>query len=58
MTHPGFPDAELAEVTVFVEGRERELSALTARGSRALVDAARIDLTTFREQDGARPYTH
>ena len=57
MTHPGYPDAELAQVTVFVEGRDRELGALTAPGARALVDAARIDLTTFRELNGARPYT-
>jgi hopanoid biosynthesis associated protein HpnK len=48
MAHPGHPDDELAQVTVFSEGRDRELSALTAPAARALVRRARIRLTSFR----------
>lgn len=57
MTHPGYSDAELARATVFADGRDRELAALTAPGARSFVDAARIDLTSFREQAGVRSYT-
>ncbi|MBA2451056.1 MAG: ChbG/HpnK family deacetylase, partial [Chloroflexi bacterium] len=57
MTHPGYPDAELARMTVYAEGRNRELAALTAPGARSLVEATRIHLTTFREQADAGSYT-
>ena len=49
--------AELARMTVYAEGRNRELAALTAPGARSLVEATRIDLTTFREQAHAGSYT-
>jgi hopanoid biosynthesis associated protein HpnK len=49
MTHPGYPDAELARLTVYAEGRDRELAALTAREARAVVRAADIRLITFAE---------
>ena len=49
MTHPGHPDAELARLTVFVRGRDRELAALTASESKALVETLGIHLTTFGE---------
>jgi hopanoid biosynthesis associated protein HpnK len=47
MTHPGQPDAELARLTVLVEGRDRELAALTAPAARELVRLQRIRLTNF-----------
>ena len=49
MTHPGHPDAELARLTAFVRGRDRELAALTASESKALVEAHGIRLTSFRD---------
>ena len=49
MTHPGHPDEELAQLTVFAEGRDRELAALTSRSVRDLVSRAGIHLTGFRE---------
>jgi predicted glycoside hydrolase/deacetylase ChbG (UPF0249 family) len=47
MTHPGNPDEELARLTVFAEGRDRELAALTAPPARELVRRRRIRLTSF-----------
>jgi hopanoid biosynthesis associated protein HpnK len=47
MTHPGFPDDELARHTVFAEGRDRELAALTAPSARDLIRRGRIRLTSF-----------
>jgi len=47
MTHPGHPDAELAQLTVFAEGRDQELAALTAPSVRELVRRQRIRLTHF-----------
>jgi predicted glycoside hydrolase/deacetylase ChbG (UPF0249 family) len=48
MTHPGHPDQELARLTVFAEGRDRELAALTSRAARALTTGHRIGLTNFQ----------
>ena len=47
MTHPGYPDAELAGVTIFSEGRDHELAALTAPAVRDAVRHGRIRLTSF-----------
>ena len=47
MTHPGHPDEELARLTVFAEGRDRELAALTSPAARDLVRVQRIRLTSF-----------
>jgi hopanoid biosynthesis associated protein HpnK len=47
MTHPGHPDEELARLTVFAEGRDRELAALTAPATRDLVRQQRIRLSSF-----------
>jgi predicted glycoside hydrolase/deacetylase ChbG (UPF0249 family) len=47
MTHPGHPDDELARLTVFSEGRDRELAALTAPAAREVVRRRRIRLTSF-----------
>lgn len=49
MTHPGYPDDELARLTVYAAGRDRELAALTAREAHALVRTTDIRLTTFAE---------
>jgi hopanoid biosynthesis associated protein HpnK len=48
MTHPGHPDAELARLTVFSEGRDRELAALTAPAVRDRIRCQRIRLTGFQ----------
>jgi predicted glycoside hydrolase/deacetylase ChbG (UPF0249 family) len=47
MTHPGHPDAELTRLTVFAEGRDRELAALTAPEARDAIRQHRIRLTSF-----------
>jgi hopanoid biosynthesis associated protein HpnK len=47
MTHPGYPDEELARLTVFAEGRDRELGALTSPSVREAVRRRRIRLTSF-----------
>ena len=47
MTHPGIPDEELARLTVFAEGRDRELAALTAPAAREMIRRRRIRLTSF-----------
>jgi len=47
MTHPGHPDEELARLTVFAEGRDRELGALTSRSAFEVVRRRRIRLTSF-----------
>jgi hopanoid biosynthesis associated protein HpnK len=47
MTHPGVPDDELARLTVFAEGRDRELAALTAPAAREIVRQRRVRLTSF-----------
>ena len=57
MTHPGYPDAELALRTAYVAGRDRELAALTAPASRALIEAGGIRLVTFREMAENAAYT-
>jgi predicted glycoside hydrolase/deacetylase ChbG (UPF0249 family) len=57
MTHPGHPDEELARLTVFAEGRDRELDALTAGAARTLVAQRRIALTRFPEAARLRAYT-
>jgi predicted glycoside hydrolase/deacetylase ChbG (UPF0249 family) len=57
MTHPGYPDAELARVTVFSEGRDRELGALTALQVRALVRSGGIQLVNFGTAAAGRSYT-
>ena len=62
MTHPGHPDEELARLTVFAEGRDRELAALTSPAVRDALRRRRIRLTSFawlsdRLRLPARPYT-
>jgi hopanoid biosynthesis associated protein HpnK len=47
MTHPGHPDEELARLTVFAEGRDHELAALTSPVAREVVRRQRIRLTSF-----------
>jgi predicted glycoside hydrolase/deacetylase ChbG (UPF0249 family) len=47
MTHPGYPDDELARLTVFSEGRDHELSALTSPAAREVVRGRRVRLTSF-----------
>lgn len=47
MTHPGQPDEELARLTVFAEGRDHELAALTSPAARELVRQRRIRLVNF-----------
>ena len=47
MTHPGIPDDELARLTVFSEGRDRELAALTAPAAREAIRRHRVRLTSF-----------
>lgn len=47
MTHPGHPDEELARLTVFAEGRDRELAALTSPAARDTARRRRIRLTSF-----------
>jgi hopanoid biosynthesis associated protein HpnK len=55
MTHPGHPDEELARLTVFAEGRDRELAALTATAVRDAVRRRRIRLTSFSWLTPGRP---
>lgn len=62
MTHPGYPDDELARLTTFAEGRENELAALVSPAARDTVRRGRIRLTSFRWLNEARsradrPYT-
>jgi len=62
MTHPGHPDEELARLTVFAEGRDRELGALTSMSARDVVRRRRIRLTSFAwlseaRAPAGRPYT-
>jgi len=47
MTHPGVPDEELARLTTLVDGRDRELAALTDPAAREAVRHLRIRLTNF-----------
>jgi chitin disaccharide deacetylase len=62
MTHPGHPDEELARLTVFAEGRDRELGALTSPAVQDVPRRRRIRLTSFAWLSEARapadrPYT-
>jgi predicted glycoside hydrolase/deacetylase ChbG (UPF0249 family) len=62
MTHPGHPDEELARLTVFSEGRDRELGALTSPAAHDLLRRRRIRLTSFSwlsdsRAPAERPYT-
>jgi predicted glycoside hydrolase/deacetylase ChbG (UPF0249 family) len=62
MTHPGHPDDELARLTDFVDGRDRELAAITSETARDIVRRRRVRLTSFTWLDEARrtpdrPYT-
>lgn len=62
MTHPGHPDEELARLTIFAEGRERELDALTSTAARDVIRRRRIRLTSFAwlseaRAPAGRPYT-
>ena len=57
MTHPGEPDEELARLTVFAEGRDRELAALTARAAWDALAARRVRVASFRTADPAGAYT-
>jgi predicted glycoside hydrolase/deacetylase ChbG (UPF0249 family) len=49
MTHPGHPDEELARLTVFAEGRDRELLALTSPAASEAIRARGIRLAGFPE---------
>lgn len=49
MTHPGYPDEELATHTMFTRGREREVGALTAPEAKLVLTRQGITLTSFRE---------
>ena len=57
MTHPGEPDEELARLTTFAEGRDRELAALTAPAARDALAERRARGTSFRNADPAGAYT-
>ena len=57
MTHPGEPDEELARLTVFAEGRDRELTALTAPAAWDALAERRARVTSFRNADPAGAYT-
>lgn len=57
MTHPGYPDEELARLTEFAEGRDRELLALTSRSARDVARRQSIRLGRFPEARGSRSYT-
>jgi predicted glycoside hydrolase/deacetylase ChbG (UPF0249 family) len=48
MVHPGYPDADLCARTRYAAGRERELAALTAAETLAVVRARGIVLTSYR----------
>lgn len=54
MTHPGHPDEELASYTVFAEGRDRELAALTSNRARDLVRRRGIVLASFSSLASSR----
>lgn len=47
--HPGHDDDELAKISGYTAGRERELEALTAPGLREALDEAGVELVTWRE---------
>ncbi len=47
MTHPGYPDLELARATRFVAGREHELASLLDPRARAVLDEQSIDLVRW-----------
>ena len=49
MVHPGHPDDELARLTGYVAGRERELAALVSPQSRAAVRAGGARLATWAD---------
>jgi predicted glycoside hydrolase/deacetylase ChbG (UPF0249 family) len=55
MTHPGHPDAELARLTDFADGRDRELSALTSQAARAVLRRRAIRLSGFPTSEVAVP---
>ena len=62
MTHPGHPDEELVRLTVFAEGRDRELGALTSPAVRDAIRRRRVRLTSFAwltagQSSPDRPYT-
>ena len=57
MTHPGEPDEELARLTDFVEGRDRELAALTSRAAWDALARWRVRVTSFQNADPAGAYT-
>lgn len=49
MCHPAFDDPELARLTSYNAPRVNELKALTQPGLRARLDAAGVELITFRQ---------
>jgi chitin disaccharide deacetylase len=57
MTHPGYPDEELAGLTAFAEGRQHELAALVSPRAKAALERRGIKLRSFRELAQARSYT-
>jgi len=50
MTHPGYPDAALAEATRYVDGRERELASLTDPHPRLVLERRGIRLASWRQR--------
>jgi chitin disaccharide deacetylase len=57
MTHPGYPDAELARLTAFAAGRQHELRALVSPEAKSTLERRNIRLQSFRELARARSYT-
>jgi hopanoid biosynthesis associated protein HpnK len=57
MTHPGHPDEELRRLTVFAEGRDRELLALTSGAAREAVRSRGVRISAFPEAHRSGVYT-
>lgn len=49
MSHPGYPDPELARRTSYTTGRDSELQALLDPENRVLLDRAGVRLGSYRD---------
>jgi len=49
--HPGYPDAQLAKTSYYVEQRESEVRVLTSKKLRNMVQASGIRLVSFKDLD-------
>jgi predicted glycoside hydrolase/deacetylase ChbG (UPF0249 family) len=61
MVHPGHPDHELARLTSYVRGRERELAALVSSRCRVAMRARGARLVAWADVQpapGTRPASH